>query len=59
MSKLPAKFSDVLRRRAEGETLEDIARSYGLTRERIRQIESMAKERARRLLGKAGALRLA
>jgi RNA polymerase primary sigma factor len=33
---------DILLRRADGETLESIARSYGLTRERIRQIESKA-----------------
>lgn len=46
-SKLNSRENDVLARRlgvnCGSETLEDIGKSYGITRERIRQIESKAK----------------
>lgn len=44
-SKLPARDRDVLRRRSNGETLKEIAESYGICKERVRQIESRARHR--------------
>jgi RNA polymerase primary sigma factor len=55
---LPPKAADVLRRRAEGETLEEIGQSYEISRERVRQIEKLAKEAARRHIGQSVRLRL-
>ena len=37
----------VLQQRAEGKTLEEVGKIWGVTRERIRQIEAKAKERIR------------
>lgn len=55
MEGLSARESDVLRRRfgfdGAPQTLEEIGQSYGVTRERIRQIEEKALERVRRLMG--------
>lgn len=59
MAALPPRAADILRRRAEGETLEEIGQSYDLSRERVRRLEVLAKERARKLIGAAGRLRLA
>ena len=39
--------SDVVRRRAEGQTLEEIGRDFNVTRERIRQIESKSAKKFR------------
>ena len=38
---------DILVRRAKGETLEKIGNSYGVTRERIRQVEAKGNEKIR------------
>lgn len=59
MAALPEKFSIVLRRRAMGETVEAIAQSMDMSRDRVREIEELAKKKARRALGKIGRLRLA
>ncbi len=40
------RYYDVLKRRASGETLQSISDVYGLTRERVRQIESKTVKRA-------------
>lgn len=42
LSTLPPREKDVLKRRCNGETLEEIANALGVTRERIRQIEARA-----------------
>lgn len=42
---------DILCRRASGENLKQIAASYGVTRERIRQLEAQALRRAREAVG--------
>ncbi len=42
LSELTTIRADVAMRRAAGETLEEVARAHGLTRERIRQIECVA-----------------
>ena len=60
MSKLPDRERMVLSRRfglngaggGNGETLNDIATCVGLSRERVRQIESQARERLKKLLGR-------
>ena len=52
---LPARQADIIRRRfglsGESETLEEIGQSYGVTRERIRQLEVQAIEQLRRAFG--------
>jgi len=45
LGQLPARERDILRRRANGETLKDIAKSYGICKERVRQLETRAAER--------------
>lgn len=45
MCGMDAREIDVLQRRAADETLEQIAQTYGVSRERIRQIEATAKKR--------------
>lgn len=45
--KLPAREADILFRRADGQTLDDIGREYGICRERVRQLESKAIRRLR------------
>lgn len=47
---MPLKLAETLRRRAEGETLDSIAQSVGLTREAVRQRETKARDMAQRLL---------
>lgn len=42
-----SRWLAVLKKRAEGKTLEDIAQEFNVTRERIRQIEKAAKNRLR------------
>lgn len=55
IGKLPVKQRYILRRHYfEGETLEQIGESFGLTRERIRQIEVAAIATLRRLLEGSG-----
>lgn len=46
-AELSPRHKDVLRRRLEKETLQSISDDYGLSRERIRQIEMQAKEAVR------------
>lgn len=46
---LPKRHRDVLRRRLEGLTLEEIGKRLGITRERARQIEAKAVQRLREL----------
>ena len=50
IAKLGPREVDILRRRSEDETLEDIGKSYGLTRERVRQLESIAIGKLRHIL---------
>lgn len=47
---MPPKLAEILRRRAEGETLERIAQTQGVTREAVRQRETKARDMAQRLL---------
>ena len=62
LSKLPDRERMILARRfglggasgGSGETLNDIATRVGLSRERVRQIESQARERLRKLLSRRG-----
>jgi RNA polymerase sigma factor (sigma-70 family) len=54
MATLSPMAVEVLRRRAEGETLEEIGTSHGLSKERIRQIETLAKDRAASALRRLG-----
>lgn len=52
---LPAREQEVVRRRfytEDSETLEQIADSFGITRERVRQIEVKALARLRKILGR-------
>jgi RNA polymerase sigma factor (sigma-70 family) len=56
---LPQRYSDILKRRAgldqdDPETLDEIGKVYGLTRERIRQIETKAVELLREELAERG-----
>lgn len=51
IEKLPDFDRDVIRRRLEGETLSRIGKEHGLSRERIRQIESRAVARIREEIG--------
>ena len=60
MSRLPERERLVIERRfgltgERGETLNDIAASIGLSRERVRQIESQARVRLRKLIQRLGA----
>lgn len=48
MAALPVKWADILRRRAAGESLQAIGESYGVSRERIRQIEEKARAAAQK-----------
>jgi RNA polymerase sigma factor (sigma-70 family) len=48
MAALPEKFAGVLRRRADGETLDQVGAALGVSRERARQLEVEARARARR-----------
>jgi len=53
---LNERSSEILQRRFDGETLEQIGNDFGVSRERIRQIEFEAKKKAKRnLSGKGGA----
>ena len=45
LRQLPVRDRDILRRRSNGETLQDIADSYGICKERVRQLEVRSKER--------------
>lgn len=45
LGQLPARERDILRRRSQGETLQDIAASLGVCKERVRQLETRAYER--------------
>jgi RNA polymerase primary sigma factor len=48
---LPGRWRDLLLRRAGGQTLQQIADAFGVSRERVRQIEGKALARARRQAG--------
>lgn len=50
VASLPQRERIVVQRRMQGETLETIAADFGVTRERVRQIENKAHERLRRRL---------
>lgn len=52
ISILPNRMRDTIRARLAGNTLEQTGEMFGVTRERIRQIESKAKERIRETLEK-------
>jgi DNA-directed RNA polymerase sigma subunit (sigma70/sigma32) len=47
-AELKAKYWDILRARSSGQTLDQSGKPYGITRERVRQIEA----RFQRLVGK-------
>lgn len=51
---LPPRLADVLRRRADGQTHEEIGQAYGLSRERMRQIERLAQEQAKKAMLRLG-----
>ncbi len=64
MDKLPAREAQILRARfgldgGEEETLEEIGVRFGLTRERIRQLQNEAFEKLREMLENPAGLRLA
>jgi len=44
LGQLPVREREILRRRSQGETLKDIAASFGVCKERVRQIETRAIE---------------
>lgn len=50
MQRLPANLQDLLTRRMEGATLEQIGRDWSLSRERIRQLEVVAHRELRDLV---------
>lgn len=54
VSRLSERDRDILGRRLSGETLETIAPLYGLSGERVRQIEAEAMAKLRRLAGAIG-----
>ena len=59
LKKLPQKYKDVIVRRFgllghESATLEAVGLEVGITRERVRQIQTEALKRLRRLLEKEG-----
>ena len=44
LKRLPARLAGIIKRRMEGETLEEIGRSMGVSRERVRQLQHMARK---------------
>lgn len=58
MGRLPKRTREILKRRfgidRESETLESISLRFGITRERVRQIQSDGLERMRRMLERSG-----
>lgn len=54
MGALPRKYADILQRRAAGESLQEIGESYGVSRERIRQLETKARAMAQKRFLKEG-----
>lgn len=54
IDKLPEREREILRRHAGGETLATIGLDYGLTRERIRQLEVRARDRLRKVVAANG-----
>lgn len=50
IKRLPARLREILEARMDGKILEEIAEEMGLTRERVRQLESKASDRLRVLI---------
>lgn len=55
LAALPEREADIIKRRAAGETLDDIGATWGVSRERIRQIEASAMVAARSVAEKLAA----
>lgn len=52
LAALPPRLADILRRRTDGQTLEEVGDLYGVSRERIRQLEVEGKRALRRTIGR-------
>ncbi len=52
MKELDNREKDILKMREEGKTLEETGRHYGISRERVRQIQLEAEQKLKTLIKK-------